>query len=231
MALLNYFQSLWQRWLQKYSNLNFFWQKMIYILYGGLVFVFLYMLVGKFYLGTPRFLPLTWVDNNTPFLLWTFWIYVSDYLFLMVAAILCPTPKSFSKFRQAFWTVVFLHIAIFFFFPTEIQRPEIIDTSISGYIGRFIHTADGTVNCFPSLHVSLTLLSALVISQYQRRFTIPAFIWGLAIVASTLTTKQHYWYDVIGGTVVAFTIFILANRDIFFSKAQSFEQKRFELNQ
>ncbi|MEZ4751819.1 MAG: phosphatase PAP2 family protein [Bdellovibrionota bacterium] len=29
------------------------------------------------------------------------------------------------------------------------------------------------------------------------------WIWALAIFASTLTTKQHYFYDILGGLVVA----------------------------
>ncbi len=204
--------TVWQKYLEKYHSLNFFWQKFWYVLYAGAMFLTLYLLSGTYYLGTPRPMPLTWIDIHTPFLIWTFWIYVSDYFFLGLGGMLCKDVQAFKSFRKAFWATLLLHVLIFVIFPTEFSRQALPESGITAEFFHLLYKVDTTVNCFPSLHVSMTLLASFVISSNHRKLTIPAFIWGLAIVISTLTTKQHYWYDVVGGTVVALIMFFVVYR-------------------
>lgn len=197
-------------WQKIYHNLNFFWQKTIYVGYAGCIFLLLYELSGRYYLGSVYAMPLTWLDNYIPLMAWTFWIYVSDYLFLPLAGILAPTKEHFRKFRLAFWLILWIHIAIFLFFPTKVPYYEVHGQGITESMARLVHSVDVPCNAFPSLHVSMSVLSALVLSTFYRRYCWFMLLWGIAIIFSTLTTKQHSCYDVLGGFIVGMAVFIVA---------------------
>lgn len=206
--------------LAKFHNLPFFWQKFFYMLYIATVFTFLYTVVGRLHHGDPLKLPLTIIDRQAPFLEWTFWIYVSDYLYLAITGFMMPDYAHLYRFRKAFLAVVAFHLAFFYICPTDIMRPNVDGQEVSHQLGRLVHLIDNKTNCFPSLHVSLTFLAAFFISKMHKWLAVPACLWAIAIAASTLTTRQHYFYDVIGGLIVA--IFAFA---IFFYRPISTPQK------
>jgi membrane-associated phospholipid phosphatase len=67
----------------------------------------------------------------------------------------------------------------------------------------FIYFFDSPANCLPSLHVANSFLATLHwFRRSSGKFWFYIF-WTLIICASTLTTKQHYFYDVVGGLLVA----------------------------
>ena len=200
--------------LQWFNKLSFFWQKFFHILIVAIIFTSIYSLAGNYYLGTPNKLPVTWIDSNCPFLLWTFWIYISDYFFLVIAGLITPDYRYFFRFQKAFWAIVSFHIAIFLICPTSISRPAITGSDISSKIGQIIQIVDNTTNCFPSLHVSLTFLAAFIVIKISKILWIPSMFWAIAIAISTLTTKQHYFYDVIGGTLISVIFFTIFFRDL-----------------
>ncbi|MBI4041607.1 MAG: phosphatase PAP2 family protein, partial [Deltaproteobacteria bacterium] len=106
------------------------------------------------------------------------------------------------KLVAAFYLNFLIHYPIFFFFPTVIERPT---TSLDGWAGSafsFLRWIDQPVNCFPSQHVSLCFVVALGFWNYRRWISIFFLFWAIAISLSTLTTKQHYFWDVLGGLVV-----------------------------
>lgn len=68
---------------------------------------------------------------------------------------------------------------------------------------RALYSADPPHNCFPSLHVAHSFVSALAVSHVHRRVGIIALISGMLVALSTLFTKQHYVLDVMAGVVLA----------------------------
>jgi membrane-associated phospholipid phosphatase len=62
-----------------------------------------------------------------------------------------------------------------------------------------LYSADPPYNCFPSLHVAHSVLSALVCYRVHRRVGVLAIGCASLIALSTLFTKQHYVLDVVAG--------------------------------
>lgn len=182
----------------------------------AIFFVVTYSLLGKFYWGKAQPLPYTCVDMALPFMEWTFWIYISDYLFLALAGFLMPDYKHLFRFCKAFFITVFFHFGIFFVCPTYTCRAEILGNDISSHLGRIVYSLDEITNCFPSLHVSLTFLAAFVVVKSYRSLFVPSFLWSIAIAISTMTTRQHYFYDVLSGAIVAIVVFTLCYGKFFF---------------
>lgn len=68
---------------------------------------------------------------------------------------------------------------------------------------RFLYEADPPYNCFPSLHVAHSFVSALTCYRVHRGVGIAAAISASLIGISTLFSKQHYILDVIAGILLA----------------------------
>ena len=119
----------------------------------------------------------------------------------------------FSKnFNHAGFSFVFCLMTAFLFytfFQTYIVRPDVIVTDIFSKTVSFIYANDRPYNCFPSLHVSLSILSFL---HWLRSFPKVKVIMGIftvLIILSTVLIKQHYTPDIIGGIILSITSFYL----------------------
>ena len=198
--------------VEKFFGLSFLKQKFILILVATAVFLPSYTAAGHYYFGCPRMLPITVVDSFFSFAPWTFTIYVSYFFFLILAGLMMPDYSNIFRFFKTFGLMAVFHMAIFVFFPTKAPRPDLAlfphMDAISLFLARFIHMADAVTNCFPSLHVSNTFLCAFVIGRFHRSWRLPLWIWAIAIAISTMTTKQHYFLDVMASSVIS-TIFYL----------------------
>jgi membrane-associated phospholipid phosphatase len=72
--------------------------------------------------------------------------------------------------------------------------------------------ADKPSNCLPSLHVGICyLFSYGFYNENKKKFGISFFISTL-IAISTLTTKQHYIYDIVLGFILATAIHLFFHR-------------------
>ncbi|HEY6402922.1 MAG TPA: phosphatase PAP2 family protein, partial [Blastocatellia bacterium] len=87
---------------------------------------------------------------------------------------------------------------------------------------RFLYSIDSAANCFPSLHVALAWLSALGLRDERRRAGALAMVWAALISISTLTTKQHYFADLVGGGALAFFCRWLIREQISFKEPRIF---------
>jgi membrane-associated phospholipid phosphatase len=149
----------------------------------------------------PRQLPLLAVDRWTPFLPWTFWVYTSEYMLILSVVVLLRAKAHFDSFaRMAFGVLVGCGL-FFLFYPTVYPRPVYPETGSQLFAApmRFIQAVDPPGNCFPSMHVALTAISAWAIRQRSRGLAWVYGLWTVLICASTLTTKQHYAWDIGGG--------------------------------
>jgi membrane-associated phospholipid phosphatase len=77
-----------------------------------------------------------------------------------------------------------------------------------------VYIADSPNICFPSMLVALTSVAAWNLRNRSNRLFTVFVIWTLAVIASTLTTKQHYLADIVGGLSVV-AVVIIAETKLF----------------
>jgi len=93
-------------------------------------------------------------------------------------------------------------------YPTAAPRPDTVTGEGFGVWGlRALYSSDPPYNCFPSLHVAHSVVSALACSRVHRRLGIIAMIAATLVAVSTLFTKQHYVLDVVAGVFLAFVAY------------------------
>jgi membrane-associated phospholipid phosphatase len=149
--------------------------------------------------------PLTALDRSTPFqpVPWA-WIYLSQYVFVAVLPWLLTTREAILRYAAGVLIMSLASFACFLFFPTPGPRPlEVGDD----FAMRTIANYDGTLNACPSLHaVFLVYMALLAWRMFGRVAPIlsigTSFVWGAAILYSTLATKQHYVIDLAVGAVL-----------------------------
>jgi len=176
-----------------------------------------------FYLGTNHFsifsahtLPLFDWEKSIPFLPGTVIFYLLAYLQVILVFYLADKPDLKKIFRGMLGLIIF-HGLFFFFYPTAYPRPSLpLDTSVLSRLGyQLIIFFDKSGNCFPSLHVALSLFSSLALGKKSLSLKITFFIITALAVASTLTLKQHYFVDILGGlatAIIFYGIFIYEPR-------------------
>jgi membrane-associated phospholipid phosphatase len=174
----------------------------------GIAIGIAYILFCLIYLGAPRLalqparplLP-SLVDRAIPFAPWTIAIYLSQFAILFLAL---WRARDATPAFVAIAVATLISAVIFILYPTTIIRPPTQNAAF-----RALWLFDVPTNCFPSLHVALAMIAAALWPDRATRRI--AIIWSIAIAISTLTTKQHYAIDVVGGAAVG-TIAILATR-------------------
>jgi len=75
-----------------------------------------------------------------------------------------------------------------------------------------LRPVSGLDNCFPSTHVSLTVITIMVCFLFDVRFRNFVAALGLTIILSTYVLGIHWIADIIGGTAIAILSVILAQR-------------------
>jgi membrane-associated phospholipid phosphatase len=176
--------------------------KLAWMALFGLAYVVLYLLPNFHPYFTPLKLPLFTIDKKVPFLPWTFTIYFSDYLLAMLVIVQIQELTEFKALSRNVFLGLMLSATFFVLSPTTYPRPayptnEILPIQM---LLDLVASADRPTNCFPSMHVATAAIFTW--SMRHRRHYYLYWIWTLAIAASTLTTKQHYFLDIIGGFIV-----------------------------
>lgn len=176
----------------------------------------LYELSNHFPIFSPQLLPMTSWDKAIPFLPHTVWIYTSEMFLFFSVYILSKDLVNANKYLYSFLALQITSVAIFFLWPTTYPRelfplPADLDTWTSHIFGN-LRGVDTPSNCLPSLHVSSVYLSSFVYLDEQKEKFPFFFAWATAIALSTLTTKQHYIVDVVGGLGIALLMYLIFHR-------------------
>ncbi|MES2504722.1 MAG: phosphatase PAP2 family protein [Myxococcota bacterium] len=167
----------------------------------------------------------TFIDKSVPLVTWTVWIYAMEYFMLPLAFLALRSAELLRGMMVALVTAVVSSGLIFIIYPTVMNRPKITGDGISEQGFRLLHTIDTPRNCFPSLHVSIMVLIAIYLSRESRLGGVIAWLMALVVIISTLTTKQHYFVDILGGLcVAAFAVWVSA-LDASRAKSQTKLQK------
>jgi membrane-associated phospholipid phosphatase len=142
-------------------------------------------------------------------------VYGSLYLFLILLPVLIVRQQE--QIRRTFraflmvWTVAYV---CFLVYPTMAPRPvEVMGDGFVVWSLQFLYSADPPYNCFPSLHVAHSFVSALACWRVHRGVGIAAGVCASLIGVSTLFTKQHYILDVIAGILLACVAYVVFLRN------------------
>jgi membrane-associated phospholipid phosphatase len=175
----------------------------------------LYILIPEFFPPKIRHFPELALDRAWPLEpIWAI-VYGALYLFLILLPIF--VVRQHDLIRRTVHAYVFIWITAYAFFfvvyPTAAPRPDQVSGEGFAVWGlRALYSADPPYNCFPSLHVAHSFVSALAVSRVHRRLGIIALVAGMLVAVSTLFTKQHYVLDVAAGAclaVLAYGIFLV----------------------
>ena len=162
----------------------------------------------------PHYFQLTFVDKKIPFIPATIWIYLSCVMLFIASGALLS--KNENKLIFIYGVLLYTIISYMFFllFPICYPRgnyplPNDVN-SITNVLFSWLRSVDSPATCFPSSHVGYCYLASFVhLNEHKTKFIV-FFSWATLIVISTLTTKQHYLWDVIAATVISYSLFRLA---------------------
>jgi membrane-associated phospholipid phosphatase len=138
-------------------------------------------------------------------------VYGSLYvLILPLPVLVVRQPELFRRGLQAYLMVMLVAYAGFLLYPTAAPRPaEVLGSGFAAWSLRLAYSLDPPYNCFPSLHVAYSFVSALTCYRVHRGVGAAAGLWAALIGVSTLYTKQHYVVDVIAGALAAYVAYTL----------------------
>src|SRR5436305_8497862 len=124
-------------------------------------------------------------------------VYGSLYLFLILLPVFVVRQEEQIRRTVLAYLMVWITAYVFFFvYPTLAPRPaKVMGQGFVVWSLRFLYSADPPYNCFPSLHVAHSFLSALTCYRVHRGVGIGGAICASLVGLSTLYTKQHYVLD------------------------------------
>jgi membrane-associated phospholipid phosphatase len=188
---------------------------------GITLFISLFFVAYFYVLNHPAYpatiIPLTFLDRLISFQPFALPIYLSLWVYVVIPPIIIIKLDELYAFTISVALMSIVGLLIFYIWPTAIAVSEIDwvqHPSIS-----FLKSVDAAGNACPSLHVATAVFSGAWLDYIFRRIKAPSWlrivnvVWGIAIIYSTIATRQHVALDVVGGLVLGgFAIGLAAYR-------------------
>jgi hypothetical protein len=174
----------------------------------GSAMLFAYLAFSAVYVGCSTLHPLAptllqggALDFAVPYLDWSVWIYLTQFLLLPTAIVGARDDLDRSHCLYAMLFATALAAIVFLAWPTQITRPTPPSEGLTAAAWRLLYAADTPANCFPSLHVALAAIAGRAL--WRRGSVVAAVGWPGLIALSTLTTRQHVAWDIVGALLCA----------------------------
>jgi membrane-associated phospholipid phosphatase len=138
-------------------------------------------------------------------------VYGALYLFLILLPVfVVRQEEQIRRTVMAYLSVWITAYVCFLLYPTIAPRPdEVVGEGFAVWGLRTLYDSDPPYNCFPSLHVAHSFVSALTCWRVHRGLGIAATLCAALVGLSTLYTKQHYVLDVIAGILMACVAYVV----------------------
>jgi membrane-associated phospholipid phosphatase len=133
-------------------------------------------------------------------------IYGAVYVFLILLPLFVVRQETqIRRTLLAYLMVWITAYVVFILYPTVASRPgEVVTGEGFAVWGlNVLYASDPPYNCFPSIHVAHSFVSALTCRRVHRRLGNAAVLCAVLVGLSTLFTKQHYVADVVAGVALA----------------------------
>ena len=164
-----------------------------------------YIFIAAHVKGRPVHVPEIALDRMLPVRAEWALVYGALYLFLIILPVFAVRDQEHLRRTVAAYLLCWLTAyAIFLAWPTVASRPPVVEGD--GFVPwalRALYSFDPPYNCFPSLHVAHSFVSALTLYRLHRGLGQVGMVAAALVAISTLFTKQHYVLDVIGGAAMA----------------------------
>lgn len=190
------------------------------VLGSGLIVMFavLYFLPQRYPIVPVTVLQPMRVEHMIPFMPNTVYLYESICLLMPIAPWLMKTKEELNQYSKGLLLMSGVGFCFFFFYPTISPRPT--DIHDANMLYRRLILIDSQLNAFPSLHAAYALFHAACCHVTFRTGAKHKLLqgifwsWALAIIFSTLLTKQHVFIDLAAGAMLglgSFAIFCRPN--------------------
>ena len=183
------------------------------------IFFWAYFSVLRAPLGVPSVMPLTVVDRWIPFSVHAFPAYASLWVYASLTPALLREFRPLASFGLWMAAMCLFCLGVFWLYPTMVPAPD-IDWALYPEMS-VLKGVDASGNACPSLHVASAVFTAIWLNRILRSVAAPPFLdalnWALclAILWSTIATRQHVVIDVLAGGLVGVTFALLALRQVF----------------
>lgn len=181
------------------------WRNARWVLPFAVVNSSIYYWLNQHPLRAPRELPLTAIDRAVPFVPLTLW----PYLILMLPDLVLPLAlRAREIFRDtliAYVIAIASNMTIWSLWPTVYPRPAAPSgDDLTSVCFRIMVEVDSPANCFPSGHITIPAVACWGLAREHPKHR--GLIWATLLLFSVtvLTTKQHYFVDILGGFGTAF---------------------------
>ncbi len=199
---------------------------------ASMIFLFalvpLYILIPELLPPRTKHVPELALDRALPLIPSWAIVYGALYLFLILLPVFVVRQQELIQRTVRAYLLIWIASYIFFFvvYPTAAPRPEVVSGEGFAVWGlRALYSADPPYNCFPSLHVAHSFVSALACSRVHRRLGIIAVICATLVALSTVFTKQHYVLDVVAGLVLALVAYVIFLRTYRSDQISEFDRQ------
>lgn len=142
------------------------------------------------------------------------WIYSGLYYpMIVLAALSVPSWEEFARAVGCYLSLLAVQITFFLFMPVQIPaewrvlwRAEWEGSRSQAFLD-LVWSFDKLRNSMPSMHVSVAMMTDLVIGKAWPQFGIACIAFPVLIAASALKTKQHYVVDLFPGALLGTAVF------------------------
>lgn len=143
-------------------------------------------------------------EARLPFVPWMAFIYLSILPLMLLAPFVLGTPARLLPLFIVLSLEVLVAGVFFLLFPMQEIYPPYDSEAGNSVIFFIADLLNLRYNDLPSLHVALSLTTAIALSQqgkvWGRRFYL---VWGTSIAVSSVFMHQHHIADVFAGSVLA----------------------------
>ena len=183
-----------------------FWFKSL----GTMGFTLTFFAAYIYLLKSPAFavtiMPITVMDRLVGFEPLALPVYLSLWVYVSLPPMLMLTRREIVAYGVYIGSLCLVALVIFYFWPTAVPPAHIDWAQYPGVA--FLKNVDASGNACPSLHVATAVFSALWLhwrlpsAGLGTRSRLLNACWCVAIIYSTLATKQHVAVDVIADTAL-----------------------------
>jgi PAP2 superfamily len=202
----------WARWCRAVGRrVRLHWvAKMLATTLGIPAFFVAYFWVLRHPYFPVTVMPFTALDRWIEFRPGALPLYVSLWVYVSITPALLKSRRELGAIGLGTLLMSTIGFTIFMLWPTAVPAFA-IDMKLGPGMA-VLRGVDVTANACPSLHVAFAVFNAIWLQRLLREteapFAVRAFnvLWCLAIVYSTLATRQHVVLDVLAGIVLGAAI-------------------------